>query len=48
MKVNNMQETNWEHVHTDTPQEAKKKKKREMIKLVKVGNLHSQCKFFIV
>lgn len=23
-----MQETNGEHVHTDTPQEAKKKKKR--------------------
>lgn len=28
MKVNNMQETNWEHVHTDTPQEAKKKKEK--------------------
>lgn len=26
MKVNNMQEINGEHVHTDTPQEARKKK----------------------
>lgn len=28
MKVNSMQETNGEHVHTDTPQEDKKKKKK--------------------